>query len=291
MKVARVVAIAMLSVALSPADPAPATERLEWHSDPNTFAAIAYSPSTGKYGYSYNYRSRVAAEKTALNNLPVADARIVGWVKAGICALALGDDKTSWGVGWSYGNGARTEDAKEAALAECSKQTTHPYIALYLLSDGQFIWKSPEISVPPAPWQSSWDAFVTLVEQELNRLPPDATGPWEGKEVSWQGTVRQIERFADKNLIMLGLEMPRRTLSIKNRDVIAQRVIMFVPMTREQEQGWALKEGDRIRFKTTLARNRTLTLQDSDAHGAVSVVTVSGQGSLLVFTKGGTISK
>src|SRR4051812_10555301 len=111
-----------------------------WIINPERFAAIAYSPSTGKYGYSYNYRSRSAAESAALEHLPQPDARIVCWVQAGFCALAKGDDKSEWGVGYSYGKGARTEDAREAAVEECGKRTTHPYLAVLLLSDGQLVW-------------------------------------------------------------------------------------------------------------------------------------------------------
>src|SRR5262245_60450385 len=47
------------------------------------FAAIAYSPATGKYGYSYNYSSRSAAMRRALTQCPQADAKIVGWVEGG----------------------------------------------------------------------------------------------------------------------------------------------------------------------------------------------------------------
>jgi uncharacterized protein DUF4189 len=105
-----------------------------------TYAAIAYSPSTGKYGYSYNLRSRAAAEKTALEKCPEADARIVTWVNRGFVALALGNDKSCWGVGWSYGNGASTAVAKDYALEDCKKRTSGAMIALVMASDGQHVW-------------------------------------------------------------------------------------------------------------------------------------------------------
>ena len=377
--------------------------RQVWVIDPDTFAAIAYSPSTGKYGYSYNYRSRSGAEKIALEHLPQPDARIVCWVQAGFCALAKGDDKSEWGVGWSYGKGARTEDAREGAVKECGTRTTHPYLALLLLSDGQLVWdgapdgatapenrelgdkanpdqkqtsqsaaespsapfeqtngsragkqvgklspammkslasasdekgksqssaetgrrsveqpnnenkateKNPSLtdifqfgksskpgSVKSEPntnqakesaavtsWQTSWDAFVTLVEQELNRLPPNAVGPWEGKEVMWEGTVQDMEVMMAKNLVRLVVAMPERTLSIKGNPVTADRVMLFVPMNYEN-MGPA-KIGAKIRFKTIIA--------PIDAtHQAVSAQPSkdSGKGFLLIFTKGGTISK
>jgi len=91
--------------------------------DPGSYAAIAYSPKTTKIGVGYNFSSRAAAEKEALKECSADDARIVTWVNEGFCALALGDDKSVWGVGWSYGNGASTREAKAFALEECNKRT------------------------------------------------------------------------------------------------------------------------------------------------------------------------
>src|SRR5947199_10838755 len=102
MKISHLLWTGMLMLGLSGGDAAARDFRPVWVIDPNKFAAIAYSPSTGKYGYSYNYASRSAAEKVALQHLPQPDARIVCWVQAGFCALALGDDKSEFGVGWSY---------------------------------------------------------------------------------------------------------------------------------------------------------------------------------------------
>ena len=42
----------------------------------NSFAAIAYSPATGKYGYVTDERSRAAAEKGALEKCGAEDVRI-----------------------------------------------------------------------------------------------------------------------------------------------------------------------------------------------------------------------
>ena len=105
-----------------------------------SYAAIAYSPATGKYGYSYNLRSRAAAEKVALEKCGAEDARIVTWVNKGFIALALGSDKSCWGVGWSYGNGSSNTAAKNYALDDCRKRATDAHIALALSSDGQYIW-------------------------------------------------------------------------------------------------------------------------------------------------------
>ena len=113
-----------------------------------SFAAIAYSPSKGEFGYAYNHRSRSAAEKAALRECDAPDAEIVCWVNKGFCALALGDDKTTWGVGWRYGGGSNNTDAMKAAMEECATRTTGAHIALCLSSDGQYIYQ-PEKEIAP----------------------------------------------------------------------------------------------------------------------------------------------
>jgi hypothetical protein len=117
--------------------------------DTDTFAAIAYSPSTGEYRYAYGYRSREGAQDAALRKCTAEDARMVCWVKHGFCALALGDDKGCWGTGWRFGDGAENIAAAKTALAECEKRTTGARLVLVLSSDGQHVWK-PKPSAPTA---------------------------------------------------------------------------------------------------------------------------------------------
>jgi hypothetical protein len=107
-----------------------------------SYAAVAYSPSTGTFHYAYNYGSRVAAEQAALDAHQADDARIVCWVNRGFCALAIGDDKSCWGVGWSYDDGASTDDAMNFALEDCRERTSGAHIALCISSDGQYIYKA-----------------------------------------------------------------------------------------------------------------------------------------------------
>ena len=106
-----------------------------------TYAAVAYSPSTGEFRYSHGYRTRAGSEQAALDRCDASDARIVCWVNHGFCALALGDDKQFWGIGWSYGSGASSIEAKEHALEECRKRTTNARVVLYLVSDGQYVFE------------------------------------------------------------------------------------------------------------------------------------------------------
>jgi serine/threonine-protein kinase len=102
--------------------------------DGDTYAAIAYSPTTGNFGYAYNYGSRWAAERAALRNCKAKDAKIVTWVSNGFCALALGDDKSAWGVGWSYGQGATNTYAKKQALMQCGKRTKNARLVVCVCS-------------------------------------------------------------------------------------------------------------------------------------------------------------
>ena len=145
-----------------------------------------------------------------------------------------------------------------------------------------------QTSAPASAWQTSWDAFLTLVEKELNRLPPNAPGPWEGKEVTWEGTVQDMEVMTAKSLVRLVFDMPERTLSIKGKPVTAGRVMIFVPMTYENLGGGqlAFQKGTKLRFKTTIAP------LDADHRAVVAETSKeSGKSFLLVFTKGGTLLK
>lgn len=110
--------------------------------DPDSYAAVAVSESTGKYSYAYNYRSRRSAEKEALKQCDAPDAKIACWINLGFIALARSDEKSCWGVGWVYGRSVRSRDAMDMALKNVDKYCTNPsgaYIALALSSDGQMI--------------------------------------------------------------------------------------------------------------------------------------------------------
>lgn len=99
----------------------------------DTYAAVAYSKSTGQYGYAWNYWSRAAAERTALSRCPATDARIVGWVKGGWLVLAKGDNN-AYGVGWTYGEGAGNSDAMRRALRECLARADKVTVVICLCS-------------------------------------------------------------------------------------------------------------------------------------------------------------
>lgn len=80
------------------------------------FAAIAYSPATGRTGWSHSYSDLGDAETAATNACNETDAVIVAWSKNAWCSLAVADDGS---YGWSWGN--TQEEAETAALAGCTE--------------------------------------------------------------------------------------------------------------------------------------------------------------------------
>ena len=66
----------------------------------DAYAAIAYSQSTGQYGYTYGYSDLGAAQNDAVANANAGDAQVVVWVENGWAALAV-NDNGGWGYGWS----------------------------------------------------------------------------------------------------------------------------------------------------------------------------------------------
>lgn len=131
----------VLLVLVSWCAPIAEADRVHIRISRDSYAAIAYSPATGRYAYAYNYRSRPGAQNEALRRCGAEDALIACWVNEGVCALALGDDKTCWGAGWCYGSGTDL-DAKERALAQCrGTGTTGCHIVLCLSSDGQYMYQ------------------------------------------------------------------------------------------------------------------------------------------------------
>jgi serine/threonine-protein kinase len=79
------------------------------------YAAIAYSPKTGKWGYGCNYKTKAEAIARAKSECGAKDAR-TNWCKNAWIALAISDDsKGGWGSAW----GETREEAQAAARKEC----------------------------------------------------------------------------------------------------------------------------------------------------------------------------
>jgi serine/threonine-protein kinase len=81
------------------------------------FGAIAYSSSTGAYGWSFDYSSRTEAEQVATQNCGEADCTPELWFVDACGAIAIGDD--GYGTGW----GADRDRAEAEAIETCRNYT------------------------------------------------------------------------------------------------------------------------------------------------------------------------
>ena len=106
---------------------APAAARAD-----DAYAAIAYSPKTGAYGYGDKFDSRKAAEQKALAECKADDAQIIVWCVNNWCALAVGDNNA-----YGYGYNKDGDAACKTTLAECSKHGANSHIVICVSSDGQ----------------------------------------------------------------------------------------------------------------------------------------------------------
>jgi serine/threonine-protein kinase len=90
--------------------------------------AIAYSKSTGRYGYAWGKATRADAERVALRDCRASDAFVACHGTNTWLALASGSGE-SYGWGWSNESAAR---ARETALTECSKRGAEGRIQVLL---------------------------------------------------------------------------------------------------------------------------------------------------------------
>jgi len=84
------------------------------------YGAIAYSPSTGAHGYSFDYGSRASAERKALSSCRkyARDCRVPLWFRNSCGALAVGNGG-GWGTAWGPNRAA----AEANALRSCRGHT------------------------------------------------------------------------------------------------------------------------------------------------------------------------
>lgn len=133
MRTATVISAVLSAIWLSLFTPAAARADDVIYFRGSTYAAIAFSEKTGKWGYSYDQSTRASAESVALKHCKADDAKIVTWVRNGFCALAVGE-KGAWGIGYSYGEGATNRAAKATALEECKKRSSSARLVLCVCS-------------------------------------------------------------------------------------------------------------------------------------------------------------
>jgi len=83
------------------------------------YGAIAYSPSTGARGFSYDYPTRRDAESRAMSECAARGrgCKTVIWFKNACAALATGNN--GWGAAWA---GSRRA-AENQAMGSCSSRS------------------------------------------------------------------------------------------------------------------------------------------------------------------------
>ena len=85
----------------------------------DTYAAIAYSPSTGLWGTSYRQPTQQAAYSQAVANCYAPDCQVQVWGRDTCIALAVGRDNMSQPpiYGWAYDRSVI--DAQRMAMERC----------------------------------------------------------------------------------------------------------------------------------------------------------------------------
>jgi hypothetical protein len=98
--------------------------------------AIAYSPSTGKFGASCHCTADVNASRDAREKCNAPDARTVVMCGNGWCALGLGDDRERWGVGWSEDR----PSAEKFALQNAAARTHNAKVVFSINAREMRLW-------------------------------------------------------------------------------------------------------------------------------------------------------
>jgi hypothetical protein len=112
---------------------APARDVIEI--DPDRYAAVAFSPSTGKYGYGWNCGSLGQAERIALSYCQEPDAKVISWVRFGWSVLVISEDD-AYGHATSYGDGASSRIALDRATAQMRKHSDKPIKTILIVCSG-----------------------------------------------------------------------------------------------------------------------------------------------------------
>jgi hypothetical protein len=84
------------------------------------YAAIAFSPSTNLFAYSYNYRDLSDAQNAALDACDdTTHGVLLTWATNGWCAVAVSDDGS-----WGAASGDTRAETESKALARCTGNAT-----------------------------------------------------------------------------------------------------------------------------------------------------------------------
>jgi serine/threonine-protein kinase len=93
------------------------------------YGAIAFSPSTGQYGWAKNQSVEAGASDEALSGCGVADCQSVV-VFASCAAISVGD-----GYGMGFSKAKSVSKAEDAALAKCDEFTTNCIVSASVCND------------------------------------------------------------------------------------------------------------------------------------------------------------
>ncbi len=92
----------------------------------DSYAAIAYSASSGRWGYGNGYGSQGEAVARALSECGRSDAQ-TNWCRNAWIALAISNQSPGgWGSGW----GATASAARKAAIRECRGRNPDAHVVL-----------------------------------------------------------------------------------------------------------------------------------------------------------------
>jgi Domain of unknown function (DUF4189) len=92
-------------------------ERGAWQAPQASFGAIAYSTTTGQWGWANGFTTLAEAQVAATGFCGASDCVAVNWEQASCAALAVAnDDPAAWGA---YGGAPSQDQADLLALDEC----------------------------------------------------------------------------------------------------------------------------------------------------------------------------
>jgi predicted secreted Zn-dependent protease len=92
------------------------TQGAFFNGNDNHFQAIAFSPSSGAFGFSFNQSTQAEAEALAISYCKKSDCKSVIWSRDTCASLAVGD-RNAYGTAWQKERKA----AETQALANCRK--------------------------------------------------------------------------------------------------------------------------------------------------------------------------
>ncbi|MEN3370027.1 MAG: hypothetical protein V7609_2170 [Verrucomicrobiota bacterium] len=97
----------------------------------DTYAAIAYSPSTGRYGYGNGYPTKSQAISRARRECGRSDAR-TNWCRNAWIALAISNQSPG---GWGSSFGETPGIARSTAIAECLRRNPDAHVVVCVSSN------------------------------------------------------------------------------------------------------------------------------------------------------------